>query len=107
MPLALIDPIAGFTLQVTAAEKLVAVNSCVELNGTVVEVVVTVAAPADGVGVGVGAGALDPPPQPITHINIAQPSRTPKILDIMPNPFNKKPSPRRYSASGKWILPLL
>ena len=68
-------------------EKLFAVNSCVVLNGTVAEVVVTVAA-ADGVGVGVGVGAgvLDPP-QPITHINIAQPSRTPKNLDITPNPF--------------------
>jgi hypothetical protein len=43
-----------------------------------------------GVGIGVGRAAVEepPPPQPTAKINIAHPSRTAQILDIiMPDSF--------------------
>jgi hypothetical protein len=86
-------------VQVTVPEKLAAVKSCVALNGTVVELALTVGVPDDVTGVGVGiavAVELPPPPQPIAIANIAQPRRTPKILDILPNPFVvRKTSPHK------------
>jgi hypothetical protein len=69
-------------LQVIVPEKLAAVKSCVALSGTVVDVALTVGVPVDNTGVGVGAAAEEPPPQPTAAVNIAQPRRTPKILDI-------------------------
>jgi hypothetical protein len=81
------DPIAGFKLQVTAVEKLAAVNCCTALSGMVVELALTVAVPVPGVGVGIAVEEELEPPQPTIKINIAQPRKIPETFAILPNPF--------------------
>jgi|SRR5579884_3617280 len=86
-------PTEGLIVHVTVEEKLVAENCCVPFKGTAAVDEVTVGVPPAGVGVGVGRAAVEdpPPPQPTAKINIAQPSTTAQILDIiMPGSFVMK-----------------
>src|SRR5262245_46929915 len=82
-------PTVGLMLQVTAAEKFVAVNSRVAPIGTAVELALTVGGFTSG---GVGVGVLLPPPQtadPIksTQVSNAQPIRIAQVFAIMPEPL--------------------